>query len=86
MLPGATIEWVRDMVPVDEPLCGYRGQHCIPPPSKSQYKLDIGSESTTSAPKPMDRNRGANGSTKIIVPWYSKNVCKANSSEFQLHL
>ena len=40
--------------------------------SKSQYKLDIGSESTTSAPKRMDRNKGASGSTKIIVPEYSK--------------
>ena len=34
MLPGTKIHWVRDQVPVDEPLCGYRGQHCIPPPSK----------------------------------------------------
>ena len=39
MLPGAKIHWVRDQVPVDEPLCGYRGQNCIPPPSKLSEML-----------------------------------------------
>ena len=34
MFDGRYIDWPRNRVPVDEPFCGYRGDKCVPVPSK----------------------------------------------------
>ena len=33
LLAGEKIDWVRDRVPIDEPICGFYGEHCMPGPS-----------------------------------------------------